>query len=89
MKSVKPPHRAAQLSPEQLSRLAAEAQSPFKSLRRFFYIAFGLSGGVGAFIFLMQLLAGNPWQTTLPNLALQTGLTGLMLFLLWLERDRQ
>jgi hypothetical protein len=87
MKSDKPNGKSP-LSSQQLSRLQAEALSPFKSLRRFFYLAFGLSGGVGAFIFLMKLLAGNPWQTTLPNLALQTGLTGLMGLLLWVERDR-
>lgn len=75
------------LSPEQRSRLQAEAQSPFKSLRRFFYIAFALSGGMGAFIFFMKLLAGNPWQTTVPNLALQIGITGLMIGLLWIERE--
>lgn len=76
------------LTDEQRSRLQAEAESPFRSLRRFFYLAFALSGGMGAFIFFMKLLAGNPWQTTLPNLALQIGVTGLMLGLLWLERDR-
>ena len=78
----------SQLSAAQRDRLQAEAQSPFKSLRRFFYLAFALSGGLGAFIFLMKLLAGNPWQTTLPNLALQVGLTGLMGFLFWVEGDR-
>ena len=75
-----------QLTPEQKERLQAEAQSPFRSLRRFFYIAFGLSGAMGGFIFLMKLLAGNPWETTLPNLGLQVGLTGLMVFLLWFDR---
>ena len=76
------------LTPEQRARLKAEAESPLKSLRRFFYLAFGLSGGMGAFIFLMKLLAGNPWQTTLPNLALQVGVTALMAGLFWIERDR-
>ncbi len=84
----KPESRRSRLTSEQRSRLEAEAQSPFKSLRRFFYLAFALSGGMGAFIFLMKLLAGNPWQTTLPNLALQAGVTGLMGGLLWVERDR-
>lgn len=87
MKSVKPSEQS-QLSPEQLSRLQAEAKAPFKSLRRFFYLAFGASGGIGAFIFFMKLLAGNPWQTILPNLSLQIGVTGLMGVLLWVERDR-
>ena len=74
------------ITPEQKKRLQAEAESPFKSLRRFFYIAFGLSGAMGGFIFFMKLLAGNPWQSTLPNLGLQVGLTSLMAFLLWFDR---
>ena len=74
------------LTPEQKKRLLAEAESPFKPLRRFFYVAFGLSGAMGGFIFLMKLLAGNPWQSTLPNLGLQIGLTSLMALLLWIDR---
>ncbi|NJN23823.1 MAG: DUF3493 domain-containing protein [Acaryochloridaceae cyanobacterium RL_2_7] len=74
------------LTPEQRERLKAEVQSPFKSLRRFFYIAFGLSGGIGGFIFVMKLLAGDPWQTILPNLGLQIGVAGLMALLLWFDR---
>ncbi|MEM9136424.1 MAG: DUF3493 domain-containing protein [Cyanobacteria bacterium P01_F01_bin.42] len=76
------------LTPEQRSRLEAEVKSPFKSLRRFFYIAFALSGGIGAYIFLIKLLSGDPWRTTLPNLVIQLGLTALMGGLFWIERDR-
>lgn len=75
------------LTPEQRSRLEAEVKSPFKPLRRFLYVAFALSGGIGAYIFLIKLLAGEPWRTTLPNLIIQVALTAIMAGLLWVERD--
>lgn len=77
------------LSPEQLERLRAEARSPYKSIRRFFYIAFGLSGALGAYIFLMKILAGNTAPHNTMNLLLQIGLTVAMVYLFWVERDQK
>ena len=66
------------LSPEIYARLKAEAKTPYRSLRKFIYLAFGASGFVGAVIFLAQLLAGKDLTTALPNLALQIGIVALM-----------
>lgn len=76
------------LNPEQLKQLRAELKSPYRGLRRFFYIAFAGSAFVGAVVFFFQLLAGKDITTTLPNFALQVGVLSLMLWLLWLERSR-
>ncbi|AFZ00571.1 DUF3493 domain-containing protein [Calothrix sp. PCC 6303] len=69
------------LDPEKYARLKAEATAPFRSLRKFFYFSFGASGMIGAFIFLMQFLAGRNTEDTLQNLALQIGVVFLMGFL--------
>jgi len=76
------------LNEAQLQQLRAELKSPYKGVRRFFYIAFAGSALVGAVVFFFQLLAGQPMATTLPNLMLQLGVLTLMLWLLWLERSR-
>jgi len=73
------------LSPEKYARLKAEAIAPYRGLRKFVYVAFGASGAIGAFIFLLKLLAGQQVSSTLPNLALQVGLVALMVWLFRLE----
>lgn len=73
------------LSPEKYARLKAEAQAPYRGLRKFVYVSFGASGAIGAFIFFLQLLAGRQVSSTLPNLALQVGLVALMVWLFRLE----
>lgn len=89
MSQPPPPNSSrSSLSPEQIKRLRAELKSPYRGLRRFFYIAFAGSAFVGAVVFFFQLLAGNDIATTLPNFALQVGALSLMLWLLWLERSR-
>ena len=45
----------------------------------------GASGLLGAFIFLTQLIAGKDVETALPNLAVQMGVIGIVVFLFWLE----
>jgi hypothetical protein len=77
----------ARTDPEKYARLKAEAQAPYRGLRRFVYIAFAASGLIGAFIFLMQLLAGRAIATTVPNLGLQAGLVALMVWLLRVDRQ--
>ncbi|MEB3338199.1 MAG: DUF3493 domain-containing protein [Leptolyngbyaceae bacterium] len=73
------------LSPEKYARLRAEAEAPYRSLRKFVYIACGISGLLGAFVFLAQLIAGRDVGSDLPNLAIQLGVVGLMIFLFRLE----
>jgi len=75
------------MDPELYARLKAEAKAPYRGLRQFIYLAFGTSGLIGAFIFLAQFLAGQDWQQTLPNLALQVGIVALMVGLYtWEQR---
>ena len=69
------------LSPEKYARLKAEAQAPFKSLRKFFYVAFAASGLLGGFVFLAKLAAGQDLMTNSANFALQAGVVALMVFL--------
>lgn len=73
------------LPPEILKRLKAEAAAPYKGLRRTFYLAFAASGAVGAFVFLIRVLAGRDLEANFPNLALQLGILALMLWLWRLE----
>ena len=76
------------LDPEQLKRLRAEAQAPFRGLRQFIYAAFAASALLGGFIFLFKLLAGEDFSTTLFNLTVQLSVFSLMVGLLWLERRK-
>ncbi|MCM1981415.1 DUF3493 domain-containing protein [Lyngbya confervoides] len=77
----------SRLSAEQLQRLQAELRSPYKPIRRFFYAGFALSGGVGAYIFAVKILAGDSSSKMLLNLLLQIGLVLSMGGLWWWERD--
>lgn len=74
------------LNDAQLQQLRAELKSPYRGLRRFFYVAFAGSAFVGAVVFCFQALAGKDLATTVPNVMLQLGVLTLMLWLLWLER---
>jgi uncharacterized membrane protein YccC len=73
------------MSPEKYKRLVAEAQAPYKGLRKFVYGTFAASGAIGAFIFLTQVLAGRDVGSAVPNLLLQVGVVALMVFLFRLE----
>lgn len=77
------------LTPEKYARLRAEAKAPYKGLRKFFYVAFGASGLIGAFVFLAKLAAGQELATNLPNFCLQIGVVTLMVFLFRLEGKGQ
>ncbi|MDY6940677.1 MAG: DUF3493 domain-containing protein [Cyanobacteriota bacterium] len=70
---------------EEYKRLMAEAQAPYRGLRKFIYIAFGASGFIGAFVFLAQLLAWRDVSEAFPNFALQTGIVALTIWLFRLE----
>lgn len=89
-KPTPPPQRPAQpiqrgLTSDRYARLRAEAAAPYRGLRLFIYGAFGVSGLLGAFVFLMQAIAGRDVEQALPNLAVQLGVVGLMVWLLRLE----
>ena len=73
------------LSPEQIERLRAEVKAPYKGLRKFVYFGFGVSGFIGALIFLARLMTGRDIVATLPNFALQVGVVALMVWLYRLE----
>jgi hypothetical protein len=80
------PRNPQKLSPEKYARLKAELKTPYKGIRQFIYITFGASGAIGAFVFLMQLLAGRDIDAALPNLAIQLGVLALMVGLFRLEK---
>ena len=75
------PKNSNAIDPELYKRLQAEAKSPFKGLRKFFYLAFAGSGFIGAVVFLARLAAGRDLANTIPNLALQVGVVALMIAL--------
>ncbi|MFN6564653.1 MAG: DUF3493 domain-containing protein [Nostoc sp. ChiSLP01] len=83
------PNSKNRLSPEQYNRLKGEMAAPYRGLRQFFYITFGASGLIGAFIFFFRVLAGRDIDSALPNLALQIGIVTLMVFLWRWEQRRQ
>ncbi|MGG6239486.1 DUF3493 domain-containing protein [Nodosilinea sp. AN01ver1] len=74
------------MNPEKYARLRAEAQAPYKGLRKFIYGAVGASGAIGAFVFFTQLLAGRDVSSALPNLAVQLGVIALVVVLFRLEK---
>ncbi len=87
-RSVQPkPSPKQSLPPEKYARLRAEAAAPYKGLRKFVYAVCGASGGIGAFVFLAQLLAGRDVGAALPNFALQIGVVALMVWLFRLEKS--
>ncbi|MEM6611068.1 MAG: DUF3493 domain-containing protein [Cyanobacteria bacterium P01_C01_bin.72] len=74
------------LTPEKYARLKAESKAPYRGLRKFFYIAFGASGLIGAFVFLAKLASGQDLANDFPNFALQVGVVALMVFLFRIDR---
>lgn len=76
------------LSPEKYARLKAESKAPYRGLRKFFYLAFGASGLIGAFVFLAKLAAGQDLANDFSNLALQLGVVALMVFLFRIDKAK-
>lgn len=85
--SPKPRKSLQQRDPELYARLRQEAQSPYRGLRKFIYIAFGASGFIGAMVFLSQLLAGQAEGSSFANFALQIGVVALMIWLFRIDRS--
>jgi len=69
------------LDPQIYARLRAESKAPYRSLRKFVYLAFGISGLLGAMIFITQIAAQRDVSEALPNLGIQIGVVALMGFL--------
>lgn len=76
MPAPKPP-----LDPDMYARLRAESKAPYRPLRKFIYFAFGTSGLLGAFIFLVQIAAQRDVAAALPNLGVQIAVVALMIVL--------
>ncbi|UBF24444.1 DUF3493 domain-containing protein [Kovacikia minuta CCNUW1] len=74
--------------PEKYARLKSEVAAPYRGLRKFVYGAFAVSGAIGGFVFLTQMLAGQDVGEALPNFALQAGVVALMIWLFRLEGRR-
>ncbi|MEL6492762.1 MAG: DUF3493 domain-containing protein [Cyanobacteria bacterium J06634_6] len=78
------------MSQERFDRLVAEANAPYKGLRKFIYASVGGSGAIGGFVFFTKILAGRDLAASLPNLALQLGIVALMVFLFrWEDREKK
>ena len=71
--------------PEKYARLRAEIDAPYRGLRKFIYVAFTVSGFIGAFISLVKIIAGQNISSAFPNFALQLGIMVLMIWLFRLE----
>lgn len=79
----------ASLNSEKYAYLKAEAEAPYKGLRKFIYFSLGASGAIGAFIFLTQLIAGKNVEANIPNLLIQLAVIALMVFLFrWEDRTK-
>ncbi|NJL91127.1 MAG: DUF3493 domain-containing protein [Coleofasciculaceae cyanobacterium SM2_1_6] len=82
------PSPKQRLDPELYARLQAESKSPYRPLRKFVYVAFGISGVLGGVIFMTQIAAQRDVTAALPNLAVQIGVVALMVFLFRLDREK-
>ncbi|MGY6529785.1 MAG: DUF3493 domain-containing protein [Cyanobacterium sp.] len=78
-----------QSNPEKYAYLKAEAEAPYRGLRRFVYIGFGASGAIGAFIFFTQILAGRSVEDNVGNLLVQLGVIALMVFLFRWDKKKE
>ncbi|WP_308254583.1 DUF3493 domain-containing protein [Geminocystis sp. GBBB08] len=76
------------LDQEKYAYLKAEAEAPYKGLRKFIYFGIGASGAIGAFIFFIQIIAGKNVTNNIPNLLIQLGVITLMILLFrWENRQ--
>jgi hypothetical protein len=64
--------------PDKYALLRAETMAPYRNIRLFVYAGCGASGVIGGIVFLAQILAGRNLDTSIPNFAVQAGVTALM-----------
>ncbi|BAC91737.1 DUF3493 domain-containing protein [Gloeobacter violaceus] len=69
--------------------LRVESRHPWRKLRLGLYLAFGASGVVGFFVAFFRVLAGRELPVSLTNLAVQSGVIALMVFLWRLETRKE
>ena len=78
------------LGAEKYAYLKAEAQAPYKGLRKFIYLGIGASGAIGGFIFLLQLIAQKNITQNIGNFLVQVAVVSLMIFLYrWEDRKKK
>ena len=76
----------SKIDPELKKKLLKESQSPFKGLRRIFWIAFSGSAFLGLLIMLSKISVGGELQQN--NLLIQFGACILFPTLLFFDRDK-
>ena len=88
--NIKNTNNTNKLSSEKYAYLKAEAEAPYKGFRKFIYLGIGASGAIGAFIFLLQLIAGKNVSDNIGNLLVQIAVISLMVLLFrWEDRDKK
>ena len=76
----------SKIDPELKKKLLKESKTPFKGLRKLFWIAFSGSAFLGLFIMLFKIASGNELQQN--NLIIQLGSCILFPTLLFFDRNR-
>tara|TARA_B100000073_G_scaffold187014_1_gene154840 strand:+ start:549 stop:785 length:237 start_codon:yes stop_codon:yes gene_type:complete len=76
----------SKIDPELKKKLLNESQTPFKGLRRIFWIAFTGSSFLGLLIMLSKIASGGELQQN--NLLIQLGACILFPTLLFLDRNK-
>ena len=76
----------SKIDPELKRKLLKESQSPFKGLRRIFWIAFSGSAFLGLLIMISKIASGNEFQQN--NFLIQLGACILFPLLFFLDRDK-
>tara|TARA_A100001388_G_C28458959_1_gene352330 strand:- start:146 stop:385 length:240 start_codon:yes stop_codon:yes gene_type:complete len=76
----------SKIDPELKKKLLRETQTPFRGIRKIFFIAFSGSAFLGLLIMLFKMAGGN--QLQLDNLLIQISACLLFPILLFLDRDK-
>ena len=76
----------SKIDPELKKKLLRETQTPFRGIRKIFFIAFSGSAFLGLLIMLSKIASGN--QLQLNNLLIQISACLLFPILLFLDRDK-
>ena len=76
----------SKIDPKLKKKLIKESQTPFKGLRRTFWIAFSGSALLGLFIMLAKIASGSEFQQN--NLLIQLGACIIFPTLLFYDRNK-
>ncbi len=77
----------SKIDPQLKKKLLRESQTPFKGLRRIFWIAFSGSAFLGLLIMVLKISSGAEFQQS--NLFIQLGACVLFPLLLILDRNKK